>query len=62
MLQPLSQSGYTMKNTKDYIEQFKNISAPENSKLVSLDVSSLFTNVPLDYTRDIILRRVYSDK
>ena len=61
MLSPLSQSGYTMKNTKDYIEQFKNISPPENWKLVSFNVSSLFTNVTLDYTIDIIPRRVYTD-
>ena len=32
---------------------------PQN---VSFDVSSLFTNVPLDYTIDIILRRIYIDK
>ena len=26
------------------------------------DVSSLFTNVPLDYTIDIILRRIYTQR
>ena len=61
-LLPQSQSEYTVKNTKEFIEQSKNISAPENSKLVSFDISSLFMNVSLDYTIDIILRRVYRDK
>ena len=30
--------------------------------MVSLDVSSLFTNVPLDYTIDVILRRIYTQR
>ena len=51
-----------MKNKKEFIEQFKNISSPENSKLVSFDVSLLFMNLPLDYTIDMILRRIYRDK
>ena len=62
LLSPLSQSDYTMKNTKEFIEQFKNINTLENSKLVSFDVSLLFTNVPLDYTIDVILRRIYRVK
>ena len=27
-----------------------------------IDVSSLFTNVPLDYTIDVILRRIYTER
>ena len=30
--------------------------------MVSFDVSSLFTNVPLEYTINIILEKVYKDK
>ena len=30
--------------------------------MVSFDVSSLFTNVPLEYTMNIILEKVYKDK
>ena len=30
--------------------------------MVSFDVESLFTNVPLDYTIHIILERIYQDK
>ena len=33
-----------------------------NSKLVSFDVSSLFTSVSLDFTIDVILRRIYREK
>ena len=43
MLSPLSQSEYPVKNAKEINEQFKNVSAPENSKLASSDVSSRFT-------------------
>ena len=32
---------------------------PSSYKLVSFDVKSLFTNVPLDRTTDIILKRIY---
>ena len=32
---------------------------PSSYKLVSFDVKSLFTNVPLDRTIDIILKRIY---
>ena len=30
--------------------------------MVSFDVSNLFTNVPLDFTIDLILRKVYQKK
>ena len=57
-----TKSDYTMKNAKEFIEQFKNINTLENSKLVSFEVSLLFTIVPFDYTTDIILRRIYRVK
>ena len=57
-----TKSDYTMKNAKEFIEQFKNINTLENSKLVSFEVSLLFTIVPFGYTTDIILRRIYRVK
>ena len=42
MLSRLSQSEYTMKNTKDFIEQFKNISALENSNLTFHHCSQMY--------------------
>ena len=57
-----TKSDYTMKNAKEFIEQFKNINTLGNSKLVSFEVSLLFTIVPFDYTTDIILRRIYRVK
>ena len=30
--------------------------------MISFDVTSLFTMVPLDYTIDLVLKRIYDDK
>ena len=35
---------------------------PHDCDLVSFDVTSLFTNVPLEYTIDVIIRKVYEEK
>ena len=35
---------------------------PLEDKMVSFDVVSLFTNVPLDETIDIIIKRIYDNK
>ena len=48
-----------MKNTKAFIQELKNMLPPNNYKVASFDVTSLFTNVPLDYTISIILKRIY---
>ena len=54
---------YAVKNSKEFIRKFKKVFPwGSNSQLVSLDLSSLFTNVQLDFTIDVILRRIYRDK
>ena len=40
----------------------KKETVPSSYKMISFDVSSLFTMVPLDYTIDLILKRIYDDK
>ena len=61
-MSPLSRSEYTVKSTKQFIQDFKRLHVPgDNYKLELFDVSSLFTNLPLDYTIDVILRRVYTE-
>ena len=59
LLSPLSRSQYTVSSTKDFINKLKNHEIPTTSKLISFDVTSLFTNVPLEYTIDIILTRIF---
>ena len=39
-----------------------NETVPSAYKMISVDVSSLFTMVPLDYTIDLTLKRIYGDK
>ena len=48
-----------MKNTKAFIQEFKNTLPPGDYKLVSFGVASLLTNVPLDYTISIIFKQIY---
>ena len=51
-----------MKNTKAFIQEFKNILPPDDYKLISFDVTLLLTNIPLDYTISIILKRIYDHR
>ena len=47
-------------SSDEFLLQIKNTTRSDQQKLVSLDVTSLFTNVPIDRTIDIILESVYS--
>ena len=58
-MSPLRESEYTVKNTKNFADNIKNENMQKGYKMVSLDVKSLFTNVPLDRTINIILKRIY---
>ena len=61
LLSPLSTSEYTVKSTSDFITHIKGQNIPNNFKLISFDVISLFTNVPLDFTIDVILKWIYNE-
>ena len=62
LLQPLTKSEYTITSTKSFISSLKGKAIPPGHRLVSFDVKSLFTNVPLDTTINIILKRIYINK
>ena len=62
LLKPLSELQYTIKNSKTFTKRLKKIRIPREYKMVSFDVVSLFTNVPLDETIDIIIKRIYDKK
>ena len=59
LLAPLRESEYIIKSTKDFIGKVKSKEVANGYQMVSFDVKSLFTNVPLDRTIDIVLRRIY---
>ena len=56
----LSRSQYTAESSNKFVNVIKEQVIPSSYKLVSFDVKSLFTNVPLDRTIDIILNRIYN--
>ena len=59
LLSPLRQSRNTVKNKKEFIEELKQEKLSKEHKMLSFDVKSLFTNVPLNRTIDVILKRLY---
>jgi len=58
----LTKSEHNIESTKDFIDKLKRLKIPKGYTMVSLDVVSLFTSVPLDDTINIILDKVYKDK
>ena len=51
------QRRHTIKSTQEFIEIVKTVKQP---KLASLDVKSLFTNIPINDTLNIIIDAVYN--
>ena len=62
LLFPLHQTEYTIKNTKQFIEQIRMKQVPDGYKMVSFDIKSLFSNVTLGKTIEITLERIYERK
>ena len=62
VLKPLTKSEYTVESSKEFVTKLANKSLPPDFELVSFDVVSLFTKVPLDYTIEIILRKIYDKR
>ena len=61
-MQPLTKSEYTIESTKDFVGKIRNKNIPPDYEMISFDVVSLFTSVPLDFTIELILDKVYKDK
>ena len=58
LLTPYLPDQYTIKSTNDFIDILQ--TNRSQGVIASLDVESLFTNVPIDATIDIILKRAYN--
>ena len=59
LLSPLSQSQYRAKSIKDLIQTIHNVNVPHGFNMISFDVKSLFTSVPLEETINVALDRIY---
>ena len=62
VLKPLTKSEYAVESSKEFVSKLANKSLPPDFELVSFDVVSLFTKVPLDYTIEIILGKIYDER
>mgnify|MGYP001796235858 CR=1 FL=1 len=61
LLSLLAKSGFTVQSTKQFVVNLHTETLPvyNNYSMIYFDVTSLFTNVPLDRTFDIIITRIY---
>ena len=59
LLTPYVPNTYCLNSSTDFLEILRDAPPEENSIIASLDVESLFTNVPVDKTIGFILDRVY---
>ena len=65
LLKPLTVNEFSVKDSFDAATRINNIPKDlleSNHKFISFDVESLFTNVPISKTINIILKRIYDDK
>ena len=60
-LSPLTVNEYTLKNSYEFVELINSIENANEYVMCSFDIESLFTNIPLHETLDIILRLLFPD-
>ena len=57
----ITDNTYSLKNSYNLIDELNNINLPENCFICSFDVTSLFTNIPLNETIDIAVEEMYKE-
>jgi hypothetical protein len=61
-LRPLTlKSNHMLKNSKDFIERIRDINIEHDEVMVSFDVKSLFTCIPLNFARECVLEFLEND-
>ena len=61
-LAPLAENHYTIKNTLDFADKLNDQTIEEDEIVVSYDVTSLFTEIPLDETINHIIDQIYNQQ
>ena len=59
IIQPLTSNQYTVTNSYEFKEIISDMSFPQGVCLASFDITSLFTNVPVQETVEILLNELY---
>ena len=62
LLQPIAKSRFSVESTKDFVQKIREKKIEDGYEMISFDVVSLFTSVPLDFTIDLILKKVYDER
>ena len=60
-IKPNIPSKFMLSSTNEFVSKLSSFPLCGSEKLVSFDVTSLFTNIPLIETIDIVMNRIYSD-
>ena len=60
VIEPITTNKYTLKNSHDFVNEIKSVNM-SNKVMASFDVKSLFTNIPLDETIEIILNGLFEN-
>ena len=61
LLSQITQNVYSLKDTFQFVHQITNIVNAQDYIMASFDVTSLFTNIPLDETIDIAIDSLFND-
>ena len=62
LIEKLCINGYTIENSNDFVAQLKHVPINPGTCMISFDASSLYTNVPVSETLDIVLKNLFVDE
>ena len=54
----MGKNGFTLKNSEDFVNKVKDLEVPPPRKMVSYDVSAIFTSIPVDEAIQVICGRL----
>ena len=58
----MGQSPHFIKNSSDFINKIKDLEVPPGRKMVSYDVTALFTSIPVDQAIEVVKARLQEDR
>ena len=60
ILEPLTTNAFTLKNSYDFVKELQTLEV-KNTVMASFDIKSLFTNIPLNETIQIVTNQLFKD-